>query len=219
MDVYIAPEVMDVLSLHPYVRDRAFRAQPIVDQLAKQALTLHAAHCGGDTRACMQLASWWPQAQRLTTDELMEVKLSASDAQLTIAREHGFGDWLGVEAIGQSELSEEFEAALDELLTGQIEVLEYRLKRRPSLVQQRSPFGHRATLLHYLGANGVESYRQMTPLSAPALAELLLQNGARLDATANMYGGRQTAYDLASTSAHPHHAGISVELNCVLQGS
>ena len=48
------------------------------------------------------------------------------------------------------------------------------------------------------------------------LARLLLDRGADLLAEAQMYGGGQTALALASTSAHPHKAGVAPELLGVL---
>ena len=52
------------------------------------------------------------------------------------------------------------------------------------------PAGARATLLHYVAANGVEGYRQLTPPNAVAIADALLDAGADVDALADMYGGR-----------------------------
>ena len=212
MQVYVAPEVADIEALHPYIRETSFRTKPICDQIDTQAHTVHNAHIDGDKRVRMQLGSWWPQARGLSLTELMSVKFSIADARLTLAREYGFRDWRDVESLGQETLSHEFEHALDELLEGQLGALRHRLVRQPGLTTERSVYGHRATLLHYLGANGVESHRQRTPLNAPQLATLLIEHGARIDATANMYGGEQTAYMLASTSAHPHNAGIADQL-------
>ncbi len=217
MDIYIAPEVADVKSLHPYLRNADFRASPILEQLTVQAATIHAAHANRDSRARIQLGSWWPKASGLSLDQLMLADFNLDDARLTIAREYGFESWAAVEALQQARPDGEFETALDELLDGQYEVLRSRLMARASLTTAPSSFGHRATLLHYIGANGVESHRQQTPLNAPKMAELLIAHGARRDAVANMYGGGQTPFDLASTSAHPHQAGVSKELNDVLR--
>ena len=216
MEVYIAPEVEAILALHPYLRDSAFRASTILDQLKMQADTLHRAHGSGDARVRMQLGSWWPQARGLSLDELLQASFGINDAQLTIAREYGFDDWSSVEDLAQLKLPEAFESALDDLLDGRLDALAAKLSARPRLATDKSVFGHQSTLLHYLGANGVESHRQQTPMNAPDLAQILIDHGARLDATANMYGGGQTPYDLASTSAHPYQAGISKELNRVL---
>ena len=47
----------------------------------------------------------------------------------------------------------------------------------PSLIHRRSSFGHRSTLLHYVGSNGVETYRQRVPMN---LAEIAKSGGPRL---------------------------------------
>jgi hypothetical protein len=67
-------------------------------------------------------------------------------------------------------------------------------------------------LLHYLGANGVEGYRQRTPKNAVQIAEMLFTAGAEVDAVADMYGGGCTALGLVATSIHPKVAGVLHEL-------
>src|SRR5687767_9692458 len=44
------------------------------------------------------------------------------------------------------------------------------------------------TLLHYLGANGVEPFRQHTPKNAVEIVAVLLDAGADVNAEAQMYG-------------------------------
>lgn len=141
------------------------------------------------------------------------------DARLTMAREYGFVDWNQVEELGDTRPPADFEQALDDMLAGDVEGLRQRLIANRQLTTARSAFGHRATLLHYIGANGVESHRQCTPLNAADLAQLLIDHGADVDAEANIYGGGQTPLALASTSAHPHEAGVAADLNRVLQTS
>ena len=48
---------------------------------------------------------------------------------------------------------------------------------------------HRATLLHYVAANGVEGYRQKTPNNAVEVATMLLKAGAEVWAVDR--GGRR----------------------------
>jgi ankyrin repeat protein len=67
-------------------------------------------------------------------------------------------------------------------------------------------------LLHYVSANGVEGYRQKTPKNIVRITKLLLNAGAEIDATANVYGGGATALGLAATSVHPEHAGVQEAL-------
>ncbi len=82
----------------------------------------------------------------------------------------------------------------------------------PALAKQRSTHEHHATLLHYVSANGVENYRQKTPKNIVAVAELLLNTGADVNAEADVYGGGATALGLVATSVHPERAGVQIEL-------
>ena len=161
--------------------------------------------------------SWWPDARGKSVSEIMAGTFTELDALLTMSREYGFENWGCVEALGALKPDAAFEGALDDMLAGDVEALKARLEANSSLVAACSNYGHGATLLHYLGANGVETHRQKTPLNAPDLARLLIAHGADRSAMANMYGGGQTPYALASTSAHPHNAGIAEELNAVLR--
>ncbi len=62
-----------------------------------------------------------------------------------------------------------FEAAADAIVKGDIATLERLLRKEPELIRTRSTREHRATLLHYVSANGVEGYRQETPKNAVRL--------------------------------------------------
>ena len=218
MIVYIAPEVADILSLHSYLQDDSFRALSIRQQLEKQAGVIQSAHEAADRRVLMHLMSWWPAARGRSPDEVMQLPFNSDDARLVVAREYGFGDWSEVAKLADKTPDNQFETALDEILSGDFRAISSRLDRAPELARQRSAFGHRATLLHYLGANGVESHRQRMPTNAPDLARLLIDHGADIAATADMYGGGQTPYMLSASSAHPISAGIAEELNRVLAG-
>src|SRR5205823_1062064 len=71
---------------------------------------------------------------------------------------------------------------------------------------------HRATLLHYVAANGVEGYRQKTPKRAVEIATALLKAGADADALADMYGGHYTTMSMLVSSCHPAQAGLQIAL-------
>jgi hypothetical protein len=107
--------------------------------------------------------------------------------------------------------------AVDTLLRGDIQKLRGLLAADPSLVHQRSSFGHHATLLHYVGSNGVETYRQRVPMNLAEITRLLIEAGANVNAKANMYGG-STALGLLVTSDHPAKAGVTSEVRKVLEG-
>ena len=142
----------------------------------------------------------------------MEDPLTDSDARLALSRKYGFEDWDAVQRDGAGKVDAAFEQALDALLTGDLAARAARLTEMPELARARSAYGHRSTLLHYIGANGVESHRQVTPLNAADMARLLIRHGADRHTVANMYGGGQTAYMLAQTSAHPQEAGVMAAL-------
>jgi ankyrin repeat protein len=106
----------------------------------------------------------------------------------------------------------EFESAVDAVVDGDVAVLERLLREDPELVRARSPRPHRATLLHYVAANGVEDDRQRTPANAVEVARMLLRAGAEVDAVANMYGGQATTMSMLVSSQPPARAGLQVAL-------
>ena len=105
-----------------------------------------------------------------------------------------------------------FEAAADAIVSGDVATLKRLLREDPKLIRAISTREHGATLLHYVSANGVEGYRQKTPKNIVAIAEMLLNAGAEIDATANVYGGGCTTLGLAATSIHPERAGVQEAL-------
>lgn len=145
-------------------------------------------------------------------------------AQLTIARRYDFDSWPRlaefVEAVThENSPVSKFEAAVEAVIEGDVATLAVLLKENPELVRARStrvthfdPPVHRATLLHYVAANGVEGYRQKTPKNAVRVATMLLEAGAEVDALADMYGGQHTAMSMLVSSGHPAEAGVQVAL-------
>ncbi len=118
--------------------------------------------------------------------------------------------------LDREELNLLFERAADAVAFGDLETLRELLDEEPSLAHARSPRPHRATLLHYCGANGVEDPRQRTPGNAPAIMQLLLDRGAGVNATCNLYGGGATTLGLVLTSIHPLRAGLRTPLAEIL---
>lgn len=62
-----------------------------------------------------------------------------------------------------------FEGCADAIVGGDAAALESLLRADPELLRTRSRRPHRATLLHYVAANGVEEERQKTPANAISL--------------------------------------------------
>jgi ankyrin repeat protein len=148
-------------------------------------------------------------------------KCALTDAQFVIAHSHGFLSWprlaKHVEQLGNARsVTARFEAAADAIVSGDVEILQRFLRQNPELVRERSIREHRAILLHYTSANGVEGYRQKTPENIVEVAELLLKSGAEVDAEADVYGGGCTTLGLAATSIHPEVAGVQEALLQIL---
>ena len=161
-----------------------------------------------------------PRFGRLADLELPGAKLVLADAQLVIAREHGFESWpkfaKHIEALTRQNSSvSQFECAVNAVVTGDVAKLGQLLRINPELVRERSTFLHHATLLNYVGANGVENYRQKSPKNAVQVAEVLLRAGADVNAVADIYGGSDTL-GLAATSVHPFLAGVQDALIDIL---
>ncbi len=142
---------------------------------------------------------------------------SLADAQFVIARSHGFESWpkfaRHLTEIGRTRSGiSNFETAVDAIVSGGLNALESLLNADRALVCARSTREHRATLLHYVSANGVEGYRQRTPGNIVQTAKLLLDSGAEVDAEADVYGGGATTLYLTATGIHPERANVQEEL-------
>lgn len=165
---------------------------------------------------------WLPR--KLSESEIRNVALEPSDAQLTIARWYDFQSWPALtEYVKAATLEDspvcQFESAVEAVITGDEGTIRALLRANPDLVRARSmrvthfdPPGHRATLLHYIAANGVEGYHQKTPKNAVEVAKILLSAGAAVDALADLYGGQCTTMTLVVSSCHTAEAGVQVAL-------
>jgi ankyrin repeat protein len=164
---------------------------------------------------------WRPKF--IADSEIRDAVLSLDDARLVIARYYDFLDWpslaADVDAVSRGGPIHEFEAAVEAVVNGDIAALQDALRHDPALIRARSsrvccfdPPVHRATLLHYMAANGVEAYRQQTAPNAVAITRTLLEAGAEPDALADMYGAECTTMTMLVSSSHPADAGLQVPL-------
>ena len=170
----------------------------------------------------VHIQHWIDEVEEFAKRKLLGSKPAArrcalADAQFVIARSHGFESWpkfaKQLEALARKNSSvSRFEAAADAIVGGDVATLKRLLREEPELIRARSTREHRATLLHYVSANGVEGYRQKTPKNIVAIAEILLNTGAEIDATAEVYGGGCTTLGLTATSVHPERAGVQEAL-------
>ncbi len=132
----------------------------------------------------------------------------------------------------------EFARAIRAVITADPSELRQILAEYPRLVKEHSRSDHRATLLHYIAANGIEDALQTSPKSiyqvvqcadlktrenaekrALSVARVLLNSGAEIDAAADAYdgGSLQTPLNWLVSSDHPAAAGLTgalTELFC-----
>jgi ankyrin repeat protein len=160
---------------------------------------------------------WTSKLERFALSEKSSAKLTLTKSQFILARAHGFESWpkfaKHLDALSSIHTSvSKFDRAADAIITGDLLTLEALLHKNPKLILARSTREHQATLLHYVAANGVEGYRQKTPANAVEIAKLLLDSGAAVNATAEIYGGDATTLALVATSIHPEQAGLQQAL-------
>ena len=186
---------------------------PDLSQYHDQAEDLLQACRSNDVRAWAErwTQSWPAPADRIERHVRDAHIAELADAQLFLARAHGFASWPKfVEHIESPDAN--FEAAVDAIIEGDLETLARLLREDPSLVERRSNREHRSTLLHYVSANGVEDFRQKTPPNIVAIATLLLDSDADVNAESDAYAGHSTTLGLVATSVHPQRAGVQREL-------
>jgi len=161
------------------------------------------------------LTNGHPEYAGQATHHIPFGSVTRADFEKAVARTVGYRNWFGVEREIKL-LDPDFERAVDLLLAGDKEALAAMLTQKPDLINQSSAYGHRAGLIHYVGANGVELWRQQVPANLPEMLQLLLDHGADPQQAHNIYQGNGDVRALIETSAHPKDAGISAELLQVL---
>jgi hypothetical protein len=213
------PPFASPLSAYEQQADRLLAAHRAADPAAIDLF--HRKH----PRFLDETIKWRPKF--IPDSDIRDAALSLDDARLAIARNYDFLDWAAlvdyVEAVSLDGSVHAFEAAVEAVVAGDLGSLEDALRRDPALVHARSsrvccfdPPVHRAALLHYVAANGVEAYRQKTPGNAVEIARTLLVAGAEPDALADMYGTPCTTMSMLVSSSHPAAAGLQVALTELL---
>jgi ankyrin repeat protein len=190
-------------------------APPSLEQYRKQAKDLLKAHSSPE--AIQRFKKFHPRLTKLTEAKIADAKLSLTDAQWVIAREHVFESWPKFakhiqEVVRANSPVSKFESAADAIVTGDVTTFKRLLREDPGLARARSTREHEAPLIHYVAANGVENFRQKTPKNIVEITRVLLRAGAEVDATSQAYGKAATALGLAATSYHPAKAGVQLQL-------
>ena len=182
----------------------------------EQARALLRAFEAGDEAAAWRFKWEHPRFRGRPVTAARSVRLAIDDARLVIAHDHAFETWKDLlaftESVAPGSPVDRFESAADAVVSGDLEALGAMLQADPGLARVRSMRRHRATLLHYVAANGVEGARQRTPPNAVEVARMLLAAGAEADALAAMYDEPCTTMSMLVSSSHPAEAGLQEAL-------
>lgn len=192
---------------------------PLAAHEADAATVLTALRAGDET-AVWRFKWNHPSFRGRQVREVRSTALTTDDARLLIAREQAFDTWADLAGFAADVASgsevRAFELAVDMVVRGDLEALRHTLARRPELVGERSTRRHHCSLLHYLGANGLEPDRQRTPPNALDIGRALLDAGADPNALADLYDERCTTLSMVVSSSHPAAAGLQLDLALLL---
>lgn len=190
--------------------DLSYRAS--IDEYEERARALRDALGAGDESAAWRFKWEHPSFRDRSVDDVRAATLDLEDAQVVVAREHGFAAWADLEELAAAVRSEgqveRFERAVEAVVSGDVTTLRALLRDHPELARARSTRRHHAALLHYVAANGVEGGRQQTPRNAVEVTRVLLEAGAEVDALADMYDERCTTLSMLVSSSPPAQAGL-----------
>lgn len=200
----------------PDVRDKTLTLLDLLEREVEALLRAHRARAAS-TAALIRFAQSVSGRPNQTDDEIFGAELTGDQAREAIAHWHWFESWADVRRDGSVLVDPVFEAAADAIVAGEADVLAGLINCAPEIVNARSPFGHHATLLQHVAANGIEASRQwQSPSNAVEIARILLKAGADPNVTCDVYGGQSTALTLLVTSGHPAAAGVQADLVEVL---
>ncbi len=172
---------------------------PNLDHLKHQAKDLLKAHAARTPEIAQIIREFHPRYARATDAEIFAADLKLSDAQLIVAREHGFPSWPRMkQRIEKPTLADRldlphheriedsvFRRAVDLLDTGDAAGLRAHLKQHPKLAQQRVLFEgtnyfRNPTLLEFIAENPTR--HGSLPANIVEIARVILDAGTTLEA-------------------------------------
>ncbi len=213
--IFIHPDVDKVRSLHRDILSKTNSGVTIYELLEELAENLFTANQSGDERSFVEGRNYLKAEEMKVLDGNLNYSLSF--CHLIMARQHGYQDWEEVKLAARILPEEDFEKAVEAIISGEKGTLIDLLEEKPHLVLQRSSYQHKAGLIHYIAANGVELRRQVVPYNLPEIVQSLLDHGADPMARGFFYGKMMSALELLNTGTHAREAGVHKEVYQLLQ--
>ena len=174
---------------------RHLPSNPSLDHLKYQAKDLRKSHVAHHLEAAQRIREFHPRFHATADAQIFSAPFSLTDAQLTIAREHGFPSWPRLKAhvekptpsdrlnLPRHERIEDplFRRAVDLLDAGDIAGLKAHLDQHPHLARQRVAFEgvnyfRNPSLLEFVAENPIR--RGTLPPNIVANAKVILEAGA-----------------------------------------
>jgi hypothetical protein len=201
---------------------RRLASSPSLDHLKNQAKDLLREHSARLPETAQKIREFHPRFRHASDAEIFAATLRLSDAQLTIAREHGFPSWARlkrhIEKPGLSDNLDlphheriedpDFRRAVDLIDAGKPAELRALLKQNPKLVHQRLLFEggnyfRTPSLLEFIAENPVRHGK--LPANIVEVARVLLDAGADL-------ASRNETLMLAATGSVPRECSVQLPL-------
>jgi ankyrin repeat protein len=180
---------------------RPLPPKPDLDQVRHQAKDLLHAHRAADPQAMQRIREFHPRFRRASDAAIAQAEFALSDAQLAIAREHGYASWPRLKQrierptladrtdLPQHERIEDprFRRAVDLLDAGDARVLRAHLAAHPGLATERvllegGNYFRNPSLLEFIAENPIR--RGRLPPNIVEVAEVILDAGAKEDRAA-----------------------------------
>lgn len=195
---------------------------PSLVHLKYQAKDLIKEHAARDPQAAQRIREFHPRFEKAGDGDIFEARLGLSDAQLTIAREHGFPGWPRLKRhIEKPTLADRldlphheriedarFRRAVELLDAGDAVGLRAHLKQYPKLVHEHVLFEggnyfRNPTLLEFVAENPVR--RGKLPENIVEMAKVIIDAGAER-------GALDEGLGLVSTGMVPRQCRVQVPL-------
>lgn len=209
IEIYQPNVVLGIKNYYGHLLYNYAEGDTIKSRLEKLGAALWHAYKANNSVVRNEINNYHPNFLSRTWEAIKASNFREADAYIAVAAQYGYSNW---DDVPNDEIDIVFEKAIDALLNGDLRQLNEYFILDPSLATKKSQYGHGAALIHYVGSNGFELYRQVVPMNLPLLLDYLVKAGCDLNAKMNVYGGQFEMIELLNTSAHPKAAGILEEV-------
>jgi hypothetical protein len=175
---------------------RQLPSHPNLDHLKHQAKDLRKAHAARTLAAAQLIREFHPRFSGFADADLFAAEFKLSDAQLTIAREHGFLSWTRLKRRIEKPVpadrldlphherlaDPDFRRAVDLIDAGDADGLRAHLRQHPGLARQHVVFEgmnyfHNPSLLEFIAENPIRHNNM--PENIVAVTEVILEAGPK----------------------------------------